>query len=475
MNMRSSRTYELLSSLDRRERQSLRAFLRSEFSKAAPLERALLEEVVNEKGEMEEMEKETLWQRLKPGLPYKDQRMRLLLSGLLKQIHRFLALAALEDNPGWEALLSLRRIGEKGLEKHFLQQMKKTRKAQAKRADADAELHNYLLESELTRFVRQNPRQLHANYHSTVDALDKFYLLEKLRLACAALNNQYVVDLETRPQIAQEISALFDRSPHLHSPLIQVLHQVMRVFENLDEDSRYPHLQQLLQAHAERIPPSELGVIYTYVQNYCIRQINRGRSDYLRELFLIYCRLLDRGLLLENGQLSPWHFKNIVVVALRLQEYQWTEAFIQDNVKLIPKAFRENARTYNLAKLYFHKGDYSQVKKLLLQVEYEDVFYNLDSKTMLAKIYYEEGEDITLDAFARTFLAYLRRNQLVSKDHRTRYSNFIRFVVRMSRMWKPEKEELDKMEARLYPGDAFADVAWLREELAKRRTEFGWG
>lgn len=468
--MKSTRLYEILFALDGKERLTFLEYLRSDFVKASRKEVQLLEFLLDQR-EDNPPEKAELWRQLYPGKAYSDQRLRLLISNLLRQLHRFLALVALEDNPGWASLLTLRKIGELGREKYFGQQIKKVQKAFLQRSDSDSELHAYLLESERTRFLRQNPRKLHSNFHQTVDALDRWYLLEKLRLACAALNNQFVVDLEAQPLIVEGIRRLYEDAPALRTPLIEVLYRVMLVFSTPEDGKGYLRLIQALEEHREDLPPQELGVIYTYVQNYCIRQINQGHSQFLRDLFEIYIQLLDRGLLLENGQLSPWHFKNMVVVALRLQEYAWTERFIRERVRLVPSAFRENARTYNQAKLHFHRGEYSEVKKLLLQVEYEDVFYNLDSKTMLLKIYYEEEEDIALEALGRSFLAYLRRNQLVSKDHRIRYSNFVRFVIRLSQLWQPSEEQLQELKSELNGPRPIADVAWLQKVVEQRLGE----
>lgn len=466
--MFKSKLLQILSKFSLAELEEFSLYLESGFVRASGAEILLLKSL-REGNKLKNPlpDRENVWQTLKPGVPFDDQRLRLYMSGLMKHLQRFLAISVLDKDPGWAQLLTLRRIGEKGMEKLFLQQLKKARKTNEAHQDQDSEMRKYLLESEFTRFIRQNPRQLQPQFDTTHQALDRWYLLEKLRLACAALNNRYVVEQKILSDTLQEINAFYLRVPHLHSPLVQILYQVM-ILLHPSESTReaYPALQALLDQHANQLPAADLGVIYTYVQNHCIRQINQGNSSYLFELFDIYGHLLERDLLLENGQLSPWHFKNILAVALRLKKFSWAESFIAEKSKLIPQAFRENARTYNLAKLYFHQGKYSEVKKLLIKVEYEDIFYNLDSKTMLLKIYYEEGEEIALEALARTFLAYLRRNNLVSKDHRIRYSNFARTLLKISQMWSPSTEDLLTMAARLEPGNDHADVAWLRKVVA---------
>jgi len=101
---------------------------------------------------------------------------------------------------------------------------------------------------------------------------------------------------------------------------------------------------------------------------------------------------LEKELIFNEGELSPWVFKNIVLSGLRLGEYDWTEKFIKDYKERLPDESKNNAVTFNLAQLYFFKKDHDKVIRLLHQVEYEDPAYNLNSKIMLIATYYETDE-----------------------------------------------------------------------------------
>lgn len=90
--------------------------------------------------------------------------------------------------------------------------------------------------------------------------------------------------------------------------------------------------------------------------------------------------------------MSQWDYKNIVYLGLRLEEYSWVKNFIiKYNEELDPKT-RKNAMSYNMAYYHFFLNNYDETLTLLRSVEFSDVYYHLDSKSLLMKTYYELEE-----------------------------------------------------------------------------------
>src|SRR5690606_2223412 len=121
--------------------------------------------------------------------------------------------------------------------------------------------------------------------------------------------------------------------------------------------------------------------------------------------------------------LTPWSFKNIVTNGLRLSEFDWVEKFIHDYSSRLDEKHRENAVTFNLAQLFFYKKDYPKVISHLSQVEYEDITYNLNSKTLLMASYFELDELEALNSLLDTFRVYLNRNKKIPATRRKHYLN----------------------------------------------------
>ena len=148
-------------------------------------------------------------------------------------------------------------------------------------------------------------------------------------------------------------------------PPVAVYFQIylaLREGENLDN---YFKLKDLLELYGNYFPINEAKNIYDSALNYCIRKINQGNQQFLREYFDLINIMIERETIYTDNKLSPWDFKNIVVIALRLGEYEWTENFILNFKERLLEDFRENAVTYNLAQLYFYQKKYNKVLSLL--------------------------------------------------------------------------------------------------------------
>ena len=163
-------------------------------------------------------------------------------------------------------------------------------------------------------------------------------------------------------------------------------------------------------------------------RNYCIRKVRAGESEFLKELFALYKLGLTTGNMFESNILSPWKYKNIASVGLRLEEFEWVREFIETYKTRLPIEFQENAYAYNLADLHYRTGAYDKALRGLLRVEFSDVFYSLDTRKMMLMIYFEQGEEEPMRSLIASFRLFLKRNTLISENNRKAYSNFVNLV-----------------------------------------------
>ena len=156
-------------------------------------------------------------------------------------------------------------------------------------------------------------------------------------------------------------------------------------------------------------------------------------------------------------------------MALRLEEYDWVETFIEENKQLLKPEEQENAYTYNKALLHFHKHNYDRTLELLRNVEFTDVFYNLDCKALLMKTFYDKNELDPLFSLMDAFYVYLRRNKLISASNRDSYSNFLRFVKKLIKYKNSSREKIEQLEHELYNTASVANLTWLRGKIEEMK------
>jgi len=136
-------------------------------------------------------------------------------------------------------------------------------------------------------------------------------------------------------------------------------------------------------------------------------------------------------------------------VGVRIGEFDWIENIIRKYSDKLPKDFRENAITYNLASVYFHKREYDKVIELLREVEYQDLYYALDGKWLLIKTYYELDEPEPMEALLESFRIFLLRNKLISKTKERQYLNLIRFVKKMNKLPYNNQQAAQKLQKKV--------------------------
>ncbi len=305
--------------------------------------------------------------------------------------------------------------------------------------------------------------------------LDYFYLAEKLRDACELQVRSQILSVPFEVQFMEHIlnAVKNDWQQYQAIPPIAVYYHLYRMLTEEDTMQYYRTLP-IIEQNSRFFPQKELKDIYTYIQNYCIKQINRSNTAFMEELLKIYKIQLNRKLLHdEKNQLSEWHYKNIVTLGLRLKEGDWVYQFIKKYQKDLPPESRENAYRFNLATYAYETGDYGTVLELLLQVEYTNIQYSLGARWLLLRTYYELEESTAFFALCDSFRLYLQRNQLIADFKKEGYEQAIRLVKKAFQLkleipyQKKEKtdKEITKLQAEINLTATIFNRGWLEGKV----------
>ncbi len=472
--MRNSKLYSILEQFDKYEQNRCRKFLQSPYFNRDETIVAIFDELVeainSEKNKC--IEKEFIWEKLNLGTAYDDVRFRKYTSDLTKLIEDFLCQQVYENNPLQKANHLIAAVTEKKIEKLYNSTIRFARRVSEKYPyrSADFYYENYAIENSYYDLADYETRRDTKSNHEEISTnLDHFYLAEKLRILCSVLSRHNVASHEYNILIENEIVDFvknnleqFERVP----PVI-VYFQIYQALSNPADESYYFRLKDLLDKFALSFPLEEATQIYTYAQNYCVRKINKGNRKFIEELFELYKLLLEQEIIVVDNVLSPWYFRNITTVALRLGEYEWTEQFLNDYQQFLPEGFRQNAVSYNLAQVYFYQKKYNEVTRLLQEVDFDDYTYNLNSKAMLLAIYYETDEIEPLYSLFESFRTYLNRHKDLPASRRQLYSNLIKYTKKLTKIMPGDKAAIEKLKKELEATKNVASHGWLMEKITE--------
>lgn len=421
--------------------------------------------------ESRSLEKERILEKGIPGLELNEKRLGYLMSDIVDHIEDFIRYNKhmADDMEGYVHLLNQYNSWE--ADKFFEQTLREARTTLDSEPYRNAPhyFQAYLLQSELNAyFDRQKKRAYDASLQEAANYLDLFYLSTKLKYSCELINRQKLVASDYTVRLLKEITAHLKETAYDDHPSIAIYFQVLMTFIEGENEVHFEKLRVLLNEHTEKFPPSEARDMYAYAQNYTIRKINAGDKKYLREYFDLSRSALEKGLLTVDGDLSPWTYKNIVVAALRVGEFEWAEQFIKQYKAKLNEKFRSNAYNYNMGALMFYKGQFGEALRLINQVEFTDIFYVLDTRTMQIKIYYQLDEWDPMQSAIEAFKVYLRRNKTLSDNVKQLYNNFLKFVERLSKLTKRDKQKLEELKERIEETRQIADIGWLQTKVNEK-------
>jgi hypothetical protein len=422
----------------------------------------------------ESLEQKKIWKEVHSDKKFHQLKFARLFSDLLKKLEEFLVIDNLKQSESSKQRKLLLHLTEKKLAKHYPESAKLARKKLEATTYRDGEyyLQLFKLESVHNNFLElQNQCSTEKNLLQTIEALDAFYLINKLNYLAAVLHYKNFLSLEADVALMSEVLNHLKRNKYEDIPAIAIHHRIVLSLMEPQKEEHFYELKNLLTKNYLLFPKPNARNMYAFAINFCIRKINFGKLEYVKELFGLYQQMLKTALLTDKeGIISQFDYKNIVTVGLRAGDAKWTEKFIRDYKNNIPKADRQNAYTFNLAKLCFYQKKYAQVLPLLQNVVYSDIFYQLDSKTTLMKTYYELGDYLPLMSLKESFRILLRRKKIISEQNRTNYMNFIRLTMKLYRADVKDKKKITGLKKQINELSNVADKGWLLEKVNEIST-----
>jgi hypothetical protein len=399
---------------------------------------------------------------------YDDDKMRQVMHFLLKCTEEFLMYQGqLNDEVHGKTVLA-HEYRRRQLDKSFQRTLQQARQLQEKHPFRDRHYwrHQYAMNYEEYSYLSGLRRSVPLNLQEVSNSLDTAFLADKMRLACLMQAHQTVYQTDYELNLLEKLMEYVENGPMLEVPAIAIYYYNYKAIDDKEDESHFQNLKQQLFEHGDLFPQSESRDLYLLAMNYCIRRSNAGVEKYQRELFELFRSGLEKKILLQNGVLSRWTFKNAVTTGTLQKEFEWTERFIHNfKVYLEPK-YRDNFVHFCLAKLYYEKEEFQEAMGLFSKVDLDDMFLYLDAKTMQLKIYYELDEFNLLDSLLESMGTYVRRKDVIGY-HKANYKNIIKFTKKLVHLNPYEQQQRKKLEKEIQEANPLTERKWLLGQISR--------
>lgn len=441
--MAQPKLISIYGALDERERQRFGEFVRSPFhNKREKLIRltAVLEDLYAG-AEPKEWDKEAAYTAVFERSPCQDLQLNNVVSDLFQLMEAFLAWQQFNRQPELRDVFMIEHM----LSASMLDQADKVIKRKAEQDTGDAFVQYRFNQLADQYFFQRSRKGDNTWLLQGQESLELYYLSHQLRIWCELVSrsNILALDYDTTRFEAFESYLRSQLGKYGHHPTISIYFPILQWLRDQNDDTWFEGFQEKLFTHISEFPEQEARDIVAYVQNYCVRRINQGRNEFLRAWLDIAQFVLPLRLLHEGQFLSQWTFKNIVTTGVRLREFEWTESFIHNNYTHLAPEIRDNAYQYNLAVLYYERGEFGRAMQLLNRVHFTDPNYYLDAKAILLKIYYDHNEFEAMLSLRDTVKIYLLRDKLLSRNQHMLYKNLFSYTLKLYKL-RLERHVIDE-------------------------------
>lgn len=396
---------------------------------------------------------------------YRDADLRYAMSFLYQAVKQYLAYTHWQRDTVDAGRHLCKSLRERGLEQAFEKEFAtlSTQLNAAPHHSVDHFFQQYHLYLERWEVYRRSNRGVSDQLEQVEAAREIYIAAETLRHACAVLaqpgRQERAAGSVYLPATLQAVQA----GAFGASPAVMAYYHCYRILADQDAaaEPHFQSLRDLLEQHWALFPPNEIRDLYVGAINYCIRRLNSGARAYIGAALDMYRSGLERRVVFEDGFLNKYTYNNILLLALALEEWDWALQFLEQYRSALPPRERDSAWRYNLATYYFRKKDYARAQEILRHVEFRDVFYHLDARRMLVRIYCDTSELAALESLLDSFTIYLQRKRASLGYHRELNLNFVRFVKRLIRLAPGDAEGRRRLREKVTGEQYVAEREWL--------------
>ncbi len=463
--MQKSRLLELFKSLNKTEVKKLRKWVRSPFFNQRQ-DVILLFDYLEKNRPLEKtarLHREFIFSKIFPNEKYDEKKIGYAQSFLLTEIKKFIAYEEFTKNEIQPQIHLTRNLRRRGLNRLFESEWKivNTLLEQQPIRNSDYHFFNFQLQNEQYEYTNNLSRKQPKGLQEASNELTNYFIAQKLKQSCDKLSHQKLIGADYQDNFITMVLHHLENHKTPDSSAVEIYYQSYKTLSETDDTSHYEILKKQLKKDSTKFPKSELKYLFLVAINYCIKQLNAGKSNFSKEVFDLYKEGLNQEVFLTNGYLARFTYKNIVAAAIHLKEFSWVENFIHEYKEKLDIEWREDMYNYNLAVLYCNLPDYDKAMTLLQQAEFDDIFLKIAARKMLLKIYFDLEEFNALESLLDSFHRYLTRHSKDLGYHQPVYLNFIRYVKRLLQTPKFDKAARQNLKLEIEMNKDLADKKWL--------------
>jgi hypothetical protein len=268
--------------------------------------------------------------------------------------------------------------------------------------------------------------------------LIKFFLIKVLQRYRYLLNKSTTVNIKFELDLLNEIMEYLskDGKKFLSVSLINILSKQVQLMLNPDNEKMFYELKDILTDDNIMLDKGERRDGLTVLNNYSIDKFYRGKAEYREIMHSLNVYEIEHNLFnrVKGGYFEPAMFNNVVTIALSLKHNDWVLKFIEKYHSRLSPVERRNIYNFSFAKYHFYTREFERSLEFISKVTYSDIYNKFHGRIMLIALHYELNNFETLFSTAESFKKFIANDKLLTEQHKTTNSNFIKFAAALCRI-----------------------------------------
>lgn len=436
--MYQSKLFTLLRSIETSEIHWFQKFLHSPFYSVNEQHRKLFLYVKKYHPELNspKLKNEVVCRKIFPQDEKPDiQKLRKTMHGLALLVEEFLVAMRMRNNDYQKRRALVSELGDRNEYSLFKKNIKKLIEELESRPYRDTFIYQEIHGLNLEYYGHTETARQKVDLKilkSAIENLDRYYLLQRQQLdfAVEGRKSLFVDNLEIK-------SLEMIRAESKEEAVFRIYQLIHHAISTSWKDNVYSKIESYFKNNINRLSENDQLIVIHVLLNYLGVQMNNGNKAKRIDIFNLYKFGLEKGVLLKYGRMSGTTFINIVTVGVLEKEFKWVDGFIEKFSPFLAESVRVDASILSKGLLLFHQKDYSGTIDLYLNHVFKQPLQDLNSKTVLLRAYFEK---FTLDSSyydllihqSSAFEKFVRRNNLISKNKKGIYLNFIIYTRKIA-------------------------------------------
>jgi hypothetical protein len=385
--------------------------------------------------------KKSLHEKMFPGKKYNYQMLRNMFSGLQKICEEFIVFNRIRDDRIEFNLILSDDLRSRMLLELASRYAGKSLKILSKAGlDGDYFRRSY----ELTQMKREINQSLN-NSKEAIESLSEeavyffyFFLMETSRHIeeMSVYNHNLNANFEEHLTFKlmenlnlENLTMFLSNRNYENSKIAELFAVHIRLMMDYKNEHLFEKFRGKLRESFEELSRWGKYNMYLCLENACVRLQAVNEIKYRTTLHDIYKEQLKNNLYnySETSHMALDMFRNIIINALRLRDFEWVEFFINNYINTLQPDYRENMYNFSFSLLYFEKGSFEESLRFITQLKYDTFVFKFDVRVLTLMIYYELNYIEEAISLLDSFRHFVSETKMISNYVREIHINFIRY------------------------------------------------